>query len=319
MGGLLTMRVFHVAFILLANCGVRALDKTDVIVVGAGYAGLSAARDLVKANHTVVLLEAEDRVGGRGYDYATTAGDGSSHFVTEMGVEFLGTQKQSPHAYQLFQNELGLSTYASGAYTANSTQKLMCRNLNGKLLEIGGPLLIAQLFRCVSAPAAAEAAAVVAELEALTHEIDATKPWAHPRAVEFDGITWDAFMRQRLGDEARQFINRGYAPGLSDAPERVSFLHALFLAKTGGGLIEGLTGFNNGYRITQGGAAAANIMAQELGDAVKLNSAVTRIDRSEGHVVVSTHSGELFTADKAQHGTDSSAHTCILQWAVSNS
>jgi len=151
----------------------------------------------------------------------------------------------------------------------------------------------------VSAPAAAEAAAVVAELEALTHEIDATKPWAHPRAAEFDAITWDAFMRKRLGEEARQFINRGYAPGLSDAPDRVSFLHALFLAKTGGGLIEGLTGFNNGYRIREGGAAAAILMAKELGGVVQLNSAVASIDHSsESEIIVTTLSGTQYKADK---------------------
>ena len=82
---------------------------TEVVIVGAGYAGLSAARDLVKGGANVTLLEAGPRAGGRGYDFSTTAADGSSKFVTEMGVEFLGTAKQSPNAYKLFREELGLS------------------------------------------------------------------------------------------------------------------------------------------------------------------------------------------------------------------
>ncbi|KAF5689588.1 monoamine oxidase N [Fusarium circinatum] len=39
----------------------------DVIVIGAGYAGLAAARDLSQLNHSVLLLEARDRIGGRTY------------------------------------------------------------------------------------------------------------------------------------------------------------------------------------------------------------------------------------------------------------
>ena len=39
--------------------------KADVVVVGAGFAGLSAARDLVRLEHDVVVLEGRDRVGGR--------------------------------------------------------------------------------------------------------------------------------------------------------------------------------------------------------------------------------------------------------------
>jgi putrescine oxidase len=37
----------------------------DVVVIGAGISGLSAAYELVKANKSVLLLEARDRIGGR--------------------------------------------------------------------------------------------------------------------------------------------------------------------------------------------------------------------------------------------------------------
>src|SRR5437867_6431174 len=54
------------AGIALHGCGGLSAERTrDVIVIGAGMAGLTAARDLAVAGVDVLVLEARDRVGGR--------------------------------------------------------------------------------------------------------------------------------------------------------------------------------------------------------------------------------------------------------------
>src|SRR5690349_14459016 len=56
----------------------------DAAIVGAGLAGLTAARRLVAAGHSVVVLEARERVGGR----TLNADLGGGH-VTELGAQFI--------------------------------------------------------------------------------------------------------------------------------------------------------------------------------------------------------------------------------------
>lgn len=68
------------------------VDRFDTIVVGAGVAGLSAARLLARAGRTVVVLEARDRVGGRVH---TERSDGH---VTDLGASWIHGVTDSPVA-----------------------------------------------------------------------------------------------------------------------------------------------------------------------------------------------------------------------------
>src|SRR4051794_21569815 len=62
-----------------------AHKKVDVAIVGGGLAGLTAARALVKSGHSVIVLEARDRVGGRIFNHKLPDGQ-----AIEAGGEYVG-------------------------------------------------------------------------------------------------------------------------------------------------------------------------------------------------------------------------------------
>ena len=92
-------------------------DMVDVIVIGAGMAGLAAARVLAEAGRTVVLLEATDRVGGRIH----TVHDDDE--VVELGAEFV--HGRPPELWALIE-EAGLATYErTGAFLRREQGRLV--------------------------------------------------------------------------------------------------------------------------------------------------------------------------------------------------
>ncbi|KAB2570638.1 Monoamine oxidase N [Lasiodiplodia theobromae] len=74
------------------NIPAHVLDTFDVVVLGAGYAGLTACRDLTLSGYKVLLLEARDRIGGRTY---TAEVDGHLY---EMGGTWIHWHQ--PHVWR---------------------------------------------------------------------------------------------------------------------------------------------------------------------------------------------------------------------------
>jgi monoamine oxidase len=60
-------------------------NDADVLIIGAGVAGLAAAYELSRAGVNVIVLEARDRIGGRIY----TLHDENSPLPIELGAEFI--------------------------------------------------------------------------------------------------------------------------------------------------------------------------------------------------------------------------------------
>ena len=248
--------------------------ERDVVVVGAGVCGLTAATALKRAGRSVVVLEARDRVGGRLHT------DDSSGALLELGGQWVSPDQTALSAAI---DELGLTTFT--------------RWREGESVYLG-PDRVRHRYTgdIFPAPAAtqAEIERLIAELDVLVAEIDPDRPWAHPRARELDGITWRAFLQQASDDdEARANIALFIAEAMQTKPSHAfSALQALLMAASAGSFSNLVDAdFILDRRVVGGLQQVPLRIAEALGDDVLLNAPVRRIERSDDGVVVTADGG----------------------------
>src|SRR5262245_11234724 len=103
------------ASILLPGGVARAIPplqrrKVQVAVVGAGLAGLTAARELVADGKSVLVLEAQDRVGGRTLNERV-----NSKVIAEAGGQYVGPTQDRVRALAKAHGIGTFKTYNEGS------------------------------------------------------------------------------------------------------------------------------------------------------------------------------------------------------------
>lgn len=259
--------------------------ETDVVVIGAGAAGLTAATELKAAGKRVVVLEARDRVGGRLWN-----GDFDGHLLE------IGGQWVSPDQDALIETlaELGLETYSryregENVYIAEDGER---RLFEGEIFP-------------VPAKTEGEILGLIEKLDALVAEIDPEAPWAHPRAKELDEISFAEWLGTQTDDEeAKLNIGMFIAGAMLTKPTHAfSALQALLMAASAGSFSHLVDAdFILDQRVVGGLQQVPLRLAERLGDdVVKLEQPVRTIrwspeDPAAGVTVV-TDSLEV-TADR---------------------
>jgi monoamine oxidase len=253
--------------------------RYDVVVVGAGLAGLSAARDLMNAGTDVLVVEARNRAGGRVEQ--TTLPDGR---IVQLGGEVIGPFHE---AYVGLAGELGLTIVPSFPQLPGEDTWVLA---DGHFVGDGFPWM--------SDADRASFAALSDEFGALARSIDPDDPWSHPDAERLDRLSVAAWLRDR--GATRNVVRARDLAMLAlsaESVERTSLLAELRKEAAAGG-----NGFYNYEvwecnRVAEGSATVALRMAEELGHRVRYGAPVTRIRVSPQGCTVTAETGERFECD----------------------
>jgi monoamine oxidase len=245
----------------MAGIGGQASGRrVDVVIVGAGLAGLMAARRLSAAGIPLLVLEASGRVGGR--TYTCPAADGT---LLDLGGQWVGPTQ---HRVLTLAEELGLTTFK----TFDTGDNIQYRQ--GQLEPYSGA--IPTLDRV----AAADLMEAMLSLNTMAAEVPLEAPWQAESAQTWDSQTVLSWCQTNVSSsEAQRLLELCVQAVFSIEPRDLSLLHFLFYVHSAGSLIEllGVTGGAQERRFHQGAQSLSNRMAADLGPRVLLRTPVHTI------------------------------------------
>ncbi|KAL2818227.1 hypothetical protein BDW59DRAFT_175206 [Aspergillus cavernicola] len=251
-------------------------EEVDVIIVGAGLAGLIAASEVQRAGLSYVVLEARDRVGGKTWSQPIPGDDA----VVDLGAAWMNNINQSK-VYALAKG------FGAEILEQNTTGLCVLQDANGEC----STFQYGELPK-FNAATARDVARIRDMVEADCHTLDPD----NPQNTEWDSMTFEAYLRSRgASKESIATASVWTRAMLGQDPCDMSALYFLVYCKSGGGLMQMRSDREGGgqhLRIRQGMQMIAGGLADALPDGVvRLSTPVASISRESSSCV------EVVTAD----------------------
>jgi monoamine oxidase len=248
---------------------VEAAEREcEVLVVGAGYSGLSAARRLASEGVDVLVVEARDRVGGRVWSEVTPSGA-----LIDHGGQWIGPGQKE---FQSLADELAVPTFPT--YT------------EGEAVELrdGARYTYKGLVPTSDPSAAADGLEAILNLDLESREVPLAAPWDAPDAETRDEQTLGSWLTETVRSGPARAMLTTAAKGLFGAePRELSLLFVQFFLHSGGGFMNLVRtkGGAQENRLSGGAQQLAVRLAEELGERLVLSSPVSGIDHGSETVV----------------------------------
>ncbi len=254
-----------------------ATRTADFVIVGAGLAGLTAARELVQRGRSVVVLEARDRVGGRVLNHSLGGG-----VITEVGGEYIGPTQDRIAALA---KAVGVDTFP----TYNDGSNLLL--LDGKITRYPAtglptdPAVASDIIRFIGV------------VDRLSKTVPVDAPWKAARADEFDSQTFETFLTAQVRNPGTRVLAGTATKSIWGAePRDLSLLYVLgYVAAAGNASTTGsfarlitTSGGAQESRFVGGSQQVALEAARSLGDRVVLSTPVRRIAQTDRRVTVTS-------------------------------
>jgi monoamine oxidase len=246
------------------------VSDVDFCVVGAGFAGLTAALRLKRAGRSVALLEARDRVGGR--TFTEYRPDGT---WVDRGGAWIGPGQDRIYALMA---EFGVPEYKQH----NDGDAMMI--VDGKKHRYGGTIPWT-----ISPWAVTNLGLGLLSIEKMCKSIPREAPWEAKQAAEWDRISLGEWLdRNTMSRQAREMLDMALAGPYTSAASETSLLWVLLQMASGGGptfVISGKGGSQDA-RPVGGMGAIYGPMAAELGDSLHLSQPVRHIAQDDDGATV---------------------------------
>lgn len=252
----------------------------QVIIIGAGFSGIAAAKKLHEAGIPFLVLEARERLGGRVYTKQI-----KEDLYLDFGGQWIGPSQDRMYALC---EELGIhyyDTYDQGYNVLDINQQI--KKFKGLIPKMDFLSLINLDY-------------VLKKLERLAKSIPLENPWLHPKALEFDSISLGAFIISHCKTSScKKVLTLALETVFAAELNEVALLHALFYFKSGRDL-NTLINIKNGaqlHRIEGGMQCIVDAMAKPFIDKIIFNKPVEKIFTEGGKKKISGVDFS-FTAEK---------------------